>query len=145
MMNTKISFGVLALEVSICFAPITLLWGFGVLMFGAFLFDGWGIGVLMIPVFILLFLGGLGLMGLYQMMVHIYHFNYEEAEKTVYRKLYAGIMSLAMLSTGTIIDDGFSVVLIIYLLPILCSLHLIYLTKSKKDTTENSIFDDQVI
>jgi hypothetical protein len=138
-MTIKTVFGLLVGEVLICFAPITLLWGFGVLMFGAVVFDGWGLGIWMMPAFILLFLGGLGLIGLFQIMVHIYHIDFVEAETAVYRKLYAGILSMAILSIGTMIGNGFSVELIVFLLPVFCSLHLIYLTKSKRGITRISL------
>lgn len=137
-MSKKMIFGMLILEVSICFAPITLLWGFGVLMFGAVIFDGWGIGIWLVPVSILLLLGGLGLMGLYQIMIHIYRFDFVETETKVYRKLYAGILSLGLLSIATIVINRFSIELIIYLVPIICSLHLIFLTKRKKGITRIS-------
>jgi hypothetical protein len=102
-MLTKPPCWVLIIEILICFIPITLLWVFGVLMLLAFIFDGWGLDIWMIPAFILLFLGGLGLIGFYQIMVHIYRFDYVQAENAVYRKLYAGITSLGSLSIGAII------------------------------------------
>ena len=151
-MSQKTLFRWLMLEVLICFLPIVVIWILGgipyiFLVFSSFLTDF----NLMIMVLYYLFtigliiMGGVGIFGVCQIMNHIYRQGFEPADKKIHRKLYVGIFSLIPVNLGLIFNPLISPLALIFILPILTSIHLIYLTRSKKLVTDKSIFDDQVV
>ena len=148
-MPTKLGFIAILLMVLICFVPVTLLWLLAVVMLTAsymasFAGDASSI-MFVISSIILLFMGGVGLIGVIRMMDHIYRQGYQPADIATIRCLYAGMLSLALLNISMIISMGFSPVVIVFVIPIICSLALIKLTSKKQTSEKISLFDDQVI
>lgn len=148
-MPTKLGFVAILLMVLICFVPVTLLWLLAVVMLTASYMDSFSVDassiMFVIPSIILLFMGGVGLIGVVRMMDHIYRQGYQPADTATIRCLYVGMLSLALLNISMIVTMGFSPIAIVFVIPIICSLVLIKLTSQKQTSEKISLFDDQVI
>jgi hypothetical protein len=148
MMSTKSSFAALLILVLICFAPVTLLWGLAVVMVAISIhWESFPNQMTSLIPFIitisLLFMGGIGLVGLIKMMKHIYRYGYKPADALTIRCLYAGILSLVILNL-IILNFGFSVSIIVFVSPIVAAVVLIKLT-TKIKSQKNSLCNDQII
>jgi hypothetical protein len=145
-MLTKPPFWVLIIEILICFIPISLLWLVGSFMIGVLLFQSIEdiYSLFFLPSAILFLLGGIGLVGIIQIVMHISDHGYQQATVSIYRKLYTGILSLILLTGSMIFGTGsiLSPMLIVFLMPIICSLHLISITKKTELESEISMFND---
>ena len=98
-----------------------------------------------LPIATLLILGAIGIIGLVQIMDHIYYKGYTATKITVHIKIYAGIVSIGAFCIFMIFSNSFSIspILVIFLLPVGCGLHLISITKPENPTKpEQSIFND---
>ena len=140
-MSKKTIFGLLVIEVLICFLPITAFWVFGVCMMVMVVASP----VLFFPVSCLVILGGVGLTGLFQVMKHIYRFGFIPAESTIHTKLYIGVVTLGLVALALLFSSNSSLELLVSLLPVICGIHLVYLTRSERTDTKNSVHDDQAI
>lgn len=140
-MSNKPGFAELFIEVSICFVPVTLIWVTAIFMIVSSNFSSVPDTVIFIPFIIILLLGGIGLIGLYQIMNHIYQHGYQPANPGVYKKIYTGIISLLI----GMLCFGLSIVTVVFILPIICSRHLIKLTKENQLPVANTLFDDSII
>jgi hypothetical protein len=149
MMPTKLGLAAIIVMVLICFVPITLLWAFAIFMIIVSFLNSYVSGMssfmFLIPSIILLFMGGVGLVGLVQMMVHIFRKGYQRASTSTVIKLYAGIVSLTILSILMIMAMGFSSAVFVFVKPIICGMILILLTTRKQSAQSASMFDDQII
>lgn len=145
-MLTKPPFWILIVEILICFIPISLLWLVGSFMIGIRLFQSIEdiYSLFFLSSAALFLLGGIGLVGIIQIAMHIFDHGYQPATASIYRKLYAGILSLSLLTGSMIFGTGFSLspMLIVFLMPIICSFHLISITKKSKSKSEISMFTD---
>jgi hypothetical protein len=119
------------------------LWLLGCFMLVVLLFTE-RVELFLLPSAILLLLGGVGLIGIVQITLHIFDHGYQTATVSIYRKLYAGIFSLILLTGFMIFGTGsiLSPMLIVFLMPIICSLHVISITKKTEPQIENSMFND---
>ncbi len=138
---------VLIIEILICFIPITLLWALGCFVAVAILFKEFDsiFSWFSLISAIFLLLGGMGLIGIFQIAIHIFDRGYQPATASIYRKLYAGILSLVLLNGFMIFTNGnlsISPMIIVFLTPIICSLHLISITKKSESKNESSLFND---
>lgn len=142
-MLRKLPFWAVILEVLVCFIPISLLWLLGCSMLVVLLFTE-RVELFLLPSAILLLLGGVGLVGIFQITIHLYYYPYQPATTTVYRNLYAGILSLSLLTGYMIFGTGsiLSPMLIVFLMPIICSFHLISITKKSEPQSESPVFND---
>lgn len=148
-MPTKLGFTAIFVMVLICFVPVTLLWCLAIVMLitsyiGAFAGDLFSFMLLM-PTFILLFMGGVGLVGVILMVNHIYKRGYQPANKNTMRCLYTGMLSLVILNIFMVLSMGFSTAMTVFVIPIICSLALIKLTINKGQTEKISMFNDQIV
>ena len=131
-MPTKLGFAAILVMVLICFVPVTLLWSLAVVMLTASYMDSFAGDMssfmFLIPSIILLFMGGVGLIGVILMVNHIYRRGYQPANKDTMRCLYTGMLSLAILNIFMVLGTGFSIAMAVFVIPIICSLVLIKLT-----------------
>lgn len=148
-MPTKLGFAAIIVMVLICFVPVTLLWILAVVMLVTSYIDSFAGDLfsfmLLIPTFILLFMGGVGLVGVVLMVGHIYECGYQPANKNTMRCLYTGMLSLVILNIFMVLSLGFSFTMIVFVIPVICSLVLIKLTLNKRPTENISMFNDQII
>lgn len=148
-MPTKLGFAAIIVMVLICFVPVTLLWCLAIVMLAASYMDSFAGDLpsfmFLIPSIILLFMGGVGLVGVILMLGHIYECGYQPANKNTMRCLYTGILSLVILNIFMVLSMGFSTAITVFVIPIICSLALIKLTLNKRPTEDISMFNDQII
>lgn len=140
-MSTKPDYSLLTLATLICFAPTALLWALAIFTLASISLDAYSsdssifirpsIDFLIISI-VLLILGGVGLVGVYQMMNHIYCHGYQLASARIYRKLYAGLISLLILNLIIVFYSDLLIAIVIFILPIICSIYLIKLTRRFK-------------
>ncbi len=148
-MPTKLGLAAIIVMVLICFIPVTLLWCLAIVMLAASYMDSFAGDLssfmFLIPSIILLFMGGVGLIGVILMLVHIYECGYQPANKNTMRCLYTGMLSLVILNIFMVLSLGFSFTMIVFVIPVICSLVLIKLTLNKRPTENISMFNDQII
>lgn len=143
MMSNKTIFGLLVVEVLICFLPTIALWAFGVCAMVIFAFSGF-MAIVSLLISCLVILGGVGLLGVFQVLKHIYKSGFQPADDAIHTKLYAGIITLTIVDLFILFSSRISLESLVFILPVICGIHLVYLTRTGKTQTTNSVFNDQI-